>query len=177
MVEPITVPEPIGSIPPSSDNRKERKYKGSSKPDYIDSHSWTSMSPSLRKHMIKLDKEQKEKERLAATPTPQPTVSSSSSVAAAPVPKHDKIEILQDLFNDICVDVEETPNGSNIFLCLTHQRTIPKGTIYYPKGETVLKMPKDTWGFVVGLADAESNQQFNVTQKGDLNGLTPSSCA
>ena len=68
--------------------------------------------------MIKLDKEQKEKGRLAATPAPPPVVSSSSSsVAAASAPKHEKIEILQDLFNDICIDVEETRNGSNIFLC------------------------------------------------------------
>ena len=69
-------------MPPVSEGRKERKYKGSSKPDYIDSHSWTSMSPSVRKHMIKLDKEQKEKEK-AAMPIPPPNASSSSSVAAA----------------------------------------------------------------------------------------------
>ena len=84
------------------------------------------MSPSVRKHMIKLDKEQKEKEK-AAMSIPPPNASSSSSVAAATAPNHDKIEILQDLFNDLYVDVEETPVGCNIFLCLTHQRTIPKG--------------------------------------------------
>jgi hypothetical protein len=59
-------------------------------------------------------------------------------------------------------------------LCLTHQRTIPKGEIYYPKGETVIKMPKDTWGFVVGLVDNENKQQHNVIQKGTINGSMPS---
>ena len=36
--------------------RKERKYKGSSKPDWVDSASWVSMSLKVRKHLIELEK-------------------------------------------------------------------------------------------------------------------------
>ena len=42
--------------------RKERRYKGSSKPDWIDTHSWVSMSKKVRKHMIELTNRDKERQ-------------------------------------------------------------------------------------------------------------------
>jgi hypothetical protein len=105
VTEPPKVLEPIGSAPPASNQRKERKYKGSSKPDYIDSHSWTSMSPSLRKHMIKIDKEQKEKEKLAAMPVPPPDAPLTVNAAATSVPDSNKVEFIQDLLNDVYIDI------------------------------------------------------------------------
>ena len=35
-------------------------------------------------------------------------------------------------------------------------------------------MPKDTWGFVVGLVNNDNKQQHNVIQKGTIKGSTPS---
>ena len=35
-------------------------------------------------------------------------------------------------------------------------------------------MPKDTWGFVVGLINSDNKQQHNVIQKGTINGSLPS---
>jgi hypothetical protein len=45
--EPSAVPGGAQTVGDSA-KRKERKYKGSSKPDWVDSASWVSMSPKVR---------------------------------------------------------------------------------------------------------------------------------
>ena len=54
--ESVSVVVPPVAVQPANESiRKERKYKGSSKPNWIDSASWVSMSPAVRRHLIQQD--------------------------------------------------------------------------------------------------------------------------
>ena len=71
---PVPVPAPEGGVS-SSTGRREHKWKGSTKPDWIDSYSWVSVSLPVRKRMIELtnrDKEAKASAEAAILPAPEP---------------------------------------------------------------------------------------------------------
>jgi hypothetical protein len=59
----------------------KNEYKGSSKPDWIDSASWVSMTPAVRKHLLKL-----ETEKAASAETAIPSEGNSSSSGSKAVP-------------------------------------------------------------------------------------------
>ena len=52
----VLPPLPVSALA----ERRERKHRGSQKPNWIDSASWVSISPAMRADMIKWDKADKE---------------------------------------------------------------------------------------------------------------------
>jgi hypothetical protein len=162
-VVPPAVDTPVVPAPAQPD-RKERKYKGSSKPDWIDSHSWVSMSPSVRRHLIALGK--------PSTVEPAPAVSSASTTtpAAAGVNKRGKTNIkgrgvfdyTHDPKGDLAIEVEKTNGETKLHICLTQDQDIAAGTRWVPKSEMVVRMPKGTWALVIGSVNVDTGKAFNV---------------
>ena len=147
--ESVSVVVPPVAIQPAKESiRKERKYKGSSKPNWIDSASWVSMSPAVRRHLIQ---QEKAKQPISDAETTN-TSSSSHAAPAEPEKRHfDEMSIRADIDGDLIVESVCAKDKTTVYVCSRRRVVIPGGAHWEPKGLTIDKMPKKSWGTIMGL--------------------------
>ena len=98
-----------------SGNRRERRYKGSLKPDWCDSASWVSMGPKVRAHLLELERKKSAPDPVAAAVAGGAMLASSASEGELRVAKKSqskknktvfiqKFKIIDDTSGDLYID-------------------------------------------------------------------------
>ena len=169
---PVAIPVTVSNPPTtssSSSGRKERKWKGSSKPDWIDSYSWVSMSLPVRKRMIELtnkDKESQAPAPAASPPAPEPGGAAPESKTGKVVNKSLHYEIIEDDEGDLRLEFESPNRQGRVYVCSRKAIDIKAGKVWSPKSRMRCKMAKCTWQIIRGL---EGNSKFHITCNGDVD--------